>query len=80
MRLRRRLRHLTVGSLTVVDDSGRPAVTISVVHGGGVVAVRLATDASTGVDLVALPDPDGGDQPLLGVHQVVAGEGVRHAG
>jgi hypothetical protein len=44
------------------------------------VAVRLAADASTGVDLVALPDPDCGDQPLLGVHQVVAGEDVPPTG
>ena len=72
----RRPRHLSVASLTVVDGTGRPVVTVSATHGGGVVSVRLAADPSTGVDVVALPDPEGDGPPVLGLHPVVAGEDV----
>jgi hypothetical protein len=75
MRLRRP-RHLTVASLTVVDDVGRPVASVAASHGGGVISVRIAADPTTGADLVALPDPDGEDSPILGVHHMAAGEDV----
>jgi hypothetical protein len=75
MRLRRP-RHLTVTSLTVVDDVGRPVASVAASHGGGVVSVRIAADPTTGADLVALPDSVGEGTPILGVHLLHAGEDV----
>jgi hypothetical protein len=75
MRFTRRPQDVVARSVTVVDAHGSPVVKIRPGHEGALIELRLSGDPTTGVDLVALPSPDGIEGgPILGVRALVAGD------